>query len=114
VICNMCGFDSIPFDLGALFAVNRLRARQNDSTLPIRSVAAYISTTGGAPAPGPLARPPARPPGRPRPGHAYAVHVPEGISGGTLATGMLQKTDPVKLTHGVDALHPFLLGGAYP
>jgi short subunit dehydrogenase-like uncharacterized protein len=47
VICNMCGFDSIPFDLGALFAVNRLRARQNDSTLPIRSVAAHITTTGG-------------------------------------------------------------------
>jgi len=60
--------------------VSRLRAQQQDSSLPIRKVEALIATTGG-------------------------------VSGGTLATGMLQKQDPVMLTRGVNMLDPFLLGG---
>lgn len=45
VICNMCGFDSVPFDLGTLYAINRLRART--SATSIRRVTAYIAVLGG-------------------------------------------------------------------
>jgi len=44
VICNMCGFDSVPFDLGSLFAVNRLRAARGCGS--IRRVAAYVTMVG--------------------------------------------------------------------
>uniref|UniRef100_A0A7S1S878 Saccharopine dehydrogenase NADP binding domain-containing protein n=1 Tax=Alexandrium catenella TaxID=2925 RepID=A0A7S1S878_ALECA len=46
IICNMCGFDSIPFDLGALFAINRLRAAKGCSS--IRRIAAYTPALGGS------------------------------------------------------------------
>mmetsp|Transcript_53500 Transcript_53500/g.171443 ORF Transcript_53500/g.171443 Transcript_53500/m.171443 type:complete len:433 (-) Transcript_53500:196-1494(-) len=45
VICSMCGFDSIPFDLGALFAINRVRASTSGSS--IRRVMAYVPMLGG-------------------------------------------------------------------
>ena len=40
-IVNLCGFDSIPSDLGTLFAVNALRSRARHPQSPIRSVVNY-------------------------------------------------------------------------
>ncbi|CAK0788742.1 unnamed protein product, partial [Prorocentrum cordatum] len=82
LICNCCGFDSVPFDLGAQFAINRLRARGTASS--IRRVSAY-SVMGGPSGPGML------------------------ISGGTLTSGASMQQ--VQLTKGVDKDDPFLLGG---
>lgn len=45
IICNMCGFDSIPFDLGALFAINRLKASKSGTS--IRRVRAYLLNSSG-------------------------------------------------------------------
>jgi hypothetical protein len=79
-ICNMCGFDSLPFELGALFGVAALRRRHG----PHQGVASVT---------------------------AYVLYVNGGFSGGSLATGMLQQTDPVHLSAGVSLADPFLLGG---
>ena len=80
LVVNHCGFDSIPSDLGALFAVNALRSRAGDARLHVRRVVAYQQGLGG-------------------------------MSGGTLATGMLGASEPVRLSSGVDAKDDFLLGG---
>ena len=83
VICSMCGFDSIPFDLGTLFAVNRLRERTRSSSpaSSIRRVVCLVPPLVG------------------------------GFSGGSLATGISNTKTPVQLTAGVDQMDPFLLGG---
>ena len=43
VIVSMCGFDSLPFDLGALYAVNALRKSSN---APCRRVTARVTSLG--------------------------------------------------------------------
>mmetsp|Transcript_23826 Transcript_23826/g.48369 ORF Transcript_23826/g.48369 Transcript_23826/m.48369 type:complete len:286 (-) Transcript_23826:19-876(-) len=75
----MCGFDSIPFDLGALFAINRLRATKGCGS--VRRIAAYVPSLGGS------------------------------FSGGSTATMVSNRRNPVQLTKGVDDADPFLLGG---
>jgi len=79
-IVGLCGYDSIPSDLGTLFAVNALRSKADHPRSPIRSVA------------------------------TYQVGL-EGLSGGSLQTGLAGRTHPIHLTHGIDPEHPFLLGG---
>ena len=46
-IVNQCGYDSIPSDLGTLFAVNALRARANKPESPIRTVTCHQIGLGG-------------------------------------------------------------------
>ena len=46
-IVNMCGFDSIPFDVGTLFGVNRLRHKMGKPNLAIRRSTAHVSLLGG-------------------------------------------------------------------
>ena len=46
-IVNQCGYDSIPSDLGTLFAVNALRSKAADPHAPIRSVISYQTGLGG-------------------------------------------------------------------
>ena len=46
-IVNQCGYDSIPSDLGTLFAVNALRAGADDPTSPIRTVTCHQIGLGG-------------------------------------------------------------------
>ena len=43
----MCGFDSIPFDVGTLFGVNRLRHKMGKPNLAIRRSTAHVSLLGG-------------------------------------------------------------------
>lgn len=45
VICNMCGFDSIPFDLLALYGVNRLREKAR-RRCGVRRAQAYLAMKG--------------------------------------------------------------------
>eukprot|EP00440_Ansanella_granifera_P055020 gb/GFBE01059643.1/.p1 GENE.gb/GFBE01059643.1/~~gb/GFBE01059643.1/.p1 ORF type:complete len:443 (+),score=71.55 gb/GFBE01059643.1/:1-1329(+) len=45
VLCSMCGFDSIPFDLGALFAIDHLR--RMSSAGGIRRIDAYVFMPAG-------------------------------------------------------------------
>lgn len=47
LIVNHCGFDSLPSDLGALFAVNALRSRVGDTALHIDSLVNYQVGLGG-------------------------------------------------------------------
>ena len=46
-IVNQCGYDSIPSDLGALFAVHALRSKATDPDSPIRSIINYQIGLGG-------------------------------------------------------------------
>eukprot|EP00943_MAST-04B_sp_MAST-4B-sp1_P007942 g7942.t1 len=46
-IVNMCGFDSIPFDVGTLFGINRLRYQVGKPNLAIRRSTAHVSLLGG-------------------------------------------------------------------
>eukprot|EP00933_Yihiella_yeosuensis_P061992 TRINITY_DN64895_c0_g1_i1.p1 TRINITY_DN64895_c0_g1~~TRINITY_DN64895_c0_g1_i1.p1 ORF type:complete len:437 (+),score=72.29 TRINITY_DN64895_c0_g1_i1:32-1342(+) len=46
LLCSMCGFDSVPFDLGALFAINRLRKRSSGSS--IRRITSYTWMAEGS------------------------------------------------------------------
>lgn len=79
-IVGLCGYDSIPSDLGTLFAVNALRSTADHPHSPIRSVVNYQLGL-------------------------------EGLSGGSLQTGLAGLTHPIELSDGVDPEHPFLLGG---
>ena len=46
-IVNQCGYDSIPSDLGALFAINALRAGAGEPESPIRTVVCHQMGLGG-------------------------------------------------------------------
>lgn len=91
-IVPMCGFDSIPSDLGTLFAVQELRHAAaagsgggDDVVLPadtpVRKVSCLQKMSGG------------------------------GMSGGSLASGIAMEQQPVVLASGMDVDDPFLLGG---
>ena len=47
LVVNHCGFDSLPSDLGALFAVNALRSRAADPALRVATVMNYQVGLGG-------------------------------------------------------------------
>jgi short subunit dehydrogenase-like uncharacterized protein len=47
-IVNCCGYDSIPSDLGALFAVNTARSRAGAPAAPVKLVTNYQIPLGGA------------------------------------------------------------------
>ena len=47
LVVNHCGFDSLPSDLGALYAVNALRSRARDPALNVDSVINYQGGLGG-------------------------------------------------------------------
>lgn len=82
-VINQCGYDSIPSDLGTLFAINALCARiadANEPESPIRKVICYQIGLGG-------------------------------IGGGSLQTVIDYSTQPVPLAAGIDPEHPFLVGG---
>ena len=87
-IVNFCGYDSIPSDLGCLYAVRALRNKVGDASAHVRAVRMYqVMYTDGQ----------------------------QGFSGGSLQTGLVDKGNPkLKLTAGVDPDSPFLLGGETP
>jgi short subunit dehydrogenase-like uncharacterized protein len=85
-IVNQCGYDSIPSDLGTLFAVNALQSRHlehsvdNEPKAPVRAATCYQIGLGG-------------------------------IGGGSLQTVIDYTTPPVALAADVDPDDPFLVGG---
>ncbi len=82
-IVNQCGYDSIPSDLGTLFAIEALRtraARAHKPESPARTVTCHQIGLGG-------------------------------IGGGSLQTIIDYATQPIALTADIDSEHPFLLGG---
>lgn len=88
-IVNQCGYDSIPSDLGTLFAVDALRSKAADPHTPIRSVTHYVCAVD-------------------------ASGLRGALSGGSIQTMLAMQTHPVSLAEGVDANDPFLLGGEPP
>ena len=82
-IVNQCGYDSIPSDLGTLFAINALREQCNEAgkpRSPIRKVSCYQMGVGG-------------------------------IGGGSMQTVIDYSNTPKVLSGDFDPRDPFLVGG---